>query len=437
MKRRNPAALVTVLEAGAKPLAKVAVTGGGRCNISNTFESVGSLAEVYPRGEKLVREAFREFSPADTHRWWEAEGVRLVEEPVRSAGDQPGRLFPASQDAMQVVRTLLALMRELGVELKCNAKVVAIRHEDRGSCESPSNHLTDPADSTSPNSAAISSGTLPSKQSGYFSIIFSDGHSEYADKVVVTTGGGGLSLLSELDIKIVPPVPSLFTFKISDAGLKELTGTTVEDVTLSLAGTKFRSHGTLLLTDWGVSGPATLRLSSYAARHLADTGYKGTLLIGWLSLPEAEVRSLLAALSKPDSSSARSVNRTSGNTPSSSKMVANTPPSGISSRLWHHILRRAGLREDIRWAELGSKGLNRLVAVLTADPYEIVGRAKFKEEFVTAGGVSMSAVRPSTLESRQYPGLFFAGEVLDIDALTGGFNLQSAWSTAALVAHNL
>ena len=393
---------MTVFEAGAKPLAKVAVTGGGRCNISNTFESVGSLAEVYPRGEKLVRQAFRVFSPEDTHRWWEAEGVRLVEEPVRSAGDQPGRLFPASQDAMQVVRTLERLMRQLDVEVRCRAKVEQISRE---------------ADS--------------------YSLALADGSSFSADRVVVTTGGGALSLLSELDIEIVPPVPSLFTFKISDAGLKELTGTTVEDVTLSLAGTKFRSHGTLLLTDWGVSGPSTLRLSSYAARHLADTGYKGTLLIGWLSLPEAEVRSLLAALSKPDSSSARSVNRTSGNTPSSSRMVANTPPSGISSRLWHHLLRRAGLREDIRWAELGSKGLNRLVAVLTADSYEITGRAKFKEEFVTAGGVSMSAVRPSTLESRRHPGLFFAGEVLDIDALTGGFNLQSAWSTAALVAHNL
>ena len=393
---------MTVFEAGAKPLAKVAVTGGGRCNISNTFESVGSLAEVYPRGEKLVRQAFREFSPSDTRAWWEAEGVRLVEEPVRSAGDQPGRLFPASQDAMQVVRTLERLMRQLGVEVRCRAKVEQIGRE--ADC---------------------------------YSLALADGSSFSADKVVVTTGGGALSLLSELDIEIVPPVPSLFTFKLADQAIRELTGTTVENVTLSLAGTKFRSHGTLLLTDWGVSGPATLRLSSYAARHLADTGYKGTLLIGWFSLPEAEVRSLLAALSKPDSSSARSVNRTSGNTPSSSKMVANTPPSGISSRLWHHLLRRAGLREDIRWAELGSKGLNRLVAVLTADSYEITGRAKFKEEFVTAGGVSMSAVRPSTLESRRHPGLFFAGEVLDIDALTGGFNLQAAWSTAALVAHNL
>lgn len=388
---------MTVYEAGAKALAKVAVTGGGRCNISNTFESVGSLAEVYPRGEKLVRQAFREFSPEDTHCWWEAEGVRLVEEPVRSAGDQSGRLFPASQDAMQVVRTLERLMRKLGVEVRCRAKVVAVRPE-----------------------------------SASYSLTLADGSIFSADRVVVTTGGGALGLLDGLGIEIVPPVPSLFTFKLSDAGIKELTGTIVEDVTLSLAGTKFRSHGTLLLTDWGVSGPATLRLSSYAARSLADSSYHASLLVNWLSLPEAEVRSLLTALSGPAGG------HYSGNpvTPSA-KMVANTLPSGISSRLWHHLLRRAGLREDIRWAELGSKGLNRLVSVLVADPYEITGRAQFKEEFVTAGGVLMSAVNPSTLESRRHPGLFFAGEVLDIDALTGGFNLQAAWSTAALVAHNL
>ena len=376
---------MTVYEAGAKALAKVAVTGGGRCNISNTFESVGSLAEVYPRGGKLVRQAFREFSPEDTHCWWEAEGVRLVEEPVRSAGDQPGRLFPASQDAMQVVRTLERLMRKLGVEVRCRAKVVAIRPE-----------------------------------SASYSLTLADGSSFSADRVVVTTGGGALGLLDGLGIEIVPPVPSLFTFKLSDAGIKELTGTTVEDVTLSLAGTKFRSHGTLLLTDWGVSGPATLRLSSYAARSLADSSYHASLLVNWLSLSESDARFLLTS-----------------HTSDSAKMVANTPPVGISSRLWHHLLHRAGLREDIRWAELGSKGLNRLVSVLVADPYEITGRAQFKEEFVTAGGVSMSAVNPSTLESRRHPGLFFAGEVLDIDALTGGFNLQSAWSTAILVARHI
>ena len=391
---------MTVYEAGAKALAKVAVTGGGRCNISNTFESVGSLSEVYPRGEKLVRQAFRAFSPEDTRRWWEAEGVRLVEEPVRSAGDQPGRLFPASQDAMQVVRSLERLMRQIGVEVRCNAKVVAIRHDA---------HFVEPFDATN------------SSPSHCYSLLFQDGHSEYADRVVVTTGGGALALLEGLGIDVVPPVPSLFTLKLADEGIRALTGTTVENVTLSLAGTKFRSRGTLLLTDWGVSGPATLRLSSYAARHLAESGYKGTLLINWLGLTEADVRDWL--------SSAAATNP--------AKQVSSVHPDDLTSRLWHYLLGRAGLREDIRWAELGSKGLNRLVAVLTADSYEIIGRAKFKEEFVTAGGVSMSAVNPSTLESRQHPGLFFAGEVLDIDALTGGFNLQSAWSTAFLVAQHL
>ena len=374
LKRRTPGAAVTVLEAGAKPLAKVSVTGGGRCNISNTFEFVGSLQEVYPRGERLVRQAFREFSPEDTIGWWEAEGVPLAAQP-------DGRIFPASQDALQVVRTLENLMRRLGIEVRCRAKVVSVKPG--------------------------------------FDIVFEDGHSEHADKVVVTTGGGALSLLDGLGIDIVPPVPSLFTFKLSDQGIKELTGISVENVSLSLAGTKFRSGGTLLLTDWGVSGPATLRLSSYAARYLADNSYRRTLLINWLSWTEAQARSWLTSVSDGQ------------------KLVANIHPDSLSSRLWKHLLNRAGLRDDIRWAELGSKGLNRLVAVMTTDTYDLVGRAKFKEEFVTAGGVSMSAVNPSTLESRQYPGLFFAGEVLDIDALTGGFNLQVAWSTGILVARSL
>ncbi|MBP5488113.1 MAG: aminoacetone oxidase family FAD-binding enzyme [Bacteroidales bacterium] len=371
LKRRMPGAAVTVFEAGAKPLAKVAVTGGGRCNITNTFEGVRSLPEVYPRGERLVRQAFREFSPSDTYKWWEAEGVHLVAEP-------DGRVFPESQDAMQVVRTLESLMRRLGVEVRCRSRVVSIRP-----C---------------------------------YDIVFEDGHSEPADKVVVTTGGGALSLLDGLDIEIVPPVPSLFTFKLSDTGIRELAGTTAADAGLSLAGTRFRSRGTLLLTDWGVSGPATLKLSSYAARHLAEHNYRRTLLINWLSWSEADARAWLTTASDGP------------------KMVSSVHPEGLSARLWKHLLSRAGLREDIRWAELGSKGLNRLVAVLTADTYEITGRAKFKEEFVTAGGVSCSAVNPSTLESRRHPGLFFAGEVLDVDAVTGGFNLQAAWSTGYLVA---
>jgi hypothetical protein len=213
-------------------------------------------------------------------------------------------------------------------------------------------------------------------------------------------------------------VPSLFTLKIPDAGLRALMGTVVEQASLALAGTKFRAAGTLLLTDWGVSGPATLRLSSYAARHLAENGYAGTLLVDWLDAPEAAAREWISATAAANAK----------------KQAASTPPDGITARLWRHLLGRAGLREDLRWAELGSKGAARLAATLTADAYPVAGRARFKEEFVTCGGVDLSGINLNTLESKVCPGLYFAGEALDVDAVTGGFNLQAAWSTAALVA---
>ena len=195
-------------------------------------------------------------------------------------------------------------------------------------------------------------------------------------------------------------------------------GTVVEDATLTLAGTKFRSRGTLLITDWGVSGPATLKLSSYAAYYLKDNDYKAHLIINYLSTDEESVR--------------RELGQTSESQPK--KQVTNTPVRGITSRLWSYLLKRSGIREDIRWAELGSKGLNKLVSTLVSDDYIVDGRCRFKEEFVTAGGVSSSEVNPQTLESKHFPGLYFAGEVLDIDAITGGFNLQAAWSTAFIVA---
>ena len=391
-KRRNPDAQVSVFEAGAKPLAKVAVTGGGRCNLTNTFRDVARLADAYPRGEKLVRRAFEALSPADTVRWWEHEGVRLTAQPDQC-------IFPVSQDAMQIVRTLENLMRRLGVVVRCGVKVTGI----------------------TPNVPAPGLTPIDPPSGGGFVLTLADGSTACADRVVVTTGGGALALLDGIGIPIVDPVPSLFTFKLADDGIKALTGIVVEDATLSLAGTKFRSRGPLLLTDWGVSGPATLKLSSYAARHLADSGYAGSLLINWLSAGEDDVRAWLSATKEA----------------APQKMVASLRPEGLSERCWKHLLTRSGLREDIRWAELGRKGENRLANTLTADCYEITGRSRFKDEFVTAGGVACSAVDPSSLESRRYPGLFFAGEVLDIDAITGGFNLQAAWSTGYLAACKL
>ena len=365
LKRRLPDAEVTIYEAGPKLLAKVAVTGGGRCNLTNSFRDVARLGEVYPRGEQLMRRALRVFSHEDTMRWFEAEGVCLVVQEDQC-------VFPVSQDAMQIVRTLERCLREAGVRIRLNTPVERVADLD-------------------------------------------------ADRVVVTVGGTSREKLERLlpdGVKVTDTVPSLFTLKIPDAGLRALMGTVVEQASLALAGTKFRAAGTLLLTDWGVSGPATLRLSSYAARHLAENGYAGTLLIDWLDAPEAAAREWISATAAANAK----------------KQAASTPPDGITARLWRHLLGRAGLREDLRWAELGSKGAARLAATLTADAYPVAGRARFKEEFVTCGGVDLSGININTLESRQFPGLYFAGEALDVDAVTGGFNLQAAWSTAALVA---
>lgn len=379
LKRRLPDAEVTVYEAGPKLLAKVAVTGGGRCNLTNSFRDVHRLGEVYPRGEQLMRRALAAFSHEDTMRWFEAEGVRLTVQEDQC-------VFPVSQDAMQIVRTLERCLRDAGVCVRLNTPVERVE--------------------------ALSDGGFR---------ILRQAQDDLVDKVVLTSGGSSREKLERLlpaGVEVTPCVPSLFTLKIPDEGLRALMGTVVEQASLALAGTRFRAAGTLLLTDWGVSGPATLRLSSYAARHLAENGYTGTLLIGWLDAPEAAAREWIAATAAANPR----------------KQAAGTPPAGLTARLWRHLLGRAGLREDLRWAELGSKGAARLAATLTADAYPVAGRARFKEEFVTCGGVALSGVNLNTLESKTRPGLFFAGEVLDLDAVTGGFNLQAAWSTAALVA---
>lgn len=362
LRRVAPEVAVTLFEAGSKPLAKVAITGGGRCNLTNDFEGIRSLAEAYPRGERVMKRALKAFSQEDTIRWFTERGVPCVLQ-------EDHCWFPVSQDAMDVVRCLIREMK--GVELKLNTPIK----------------------------------TLPQ---GF-------------DYVVVTTGGmsKGGSFLEDLDLEIIPPVPSLFTLNIPDKSLTALMGLVV-NASISLQGTPFKADGSLLITDWGISGPATLKLSSYAARHLAQNQYKGSVAINWLDRSENEVREMLQ--------------KSASGSPQ--KQIVNTPLL-LQQRLWEHLISKAGLRKDIRWAELGSKGLNRLIAALTQDTYPVSGKGKFKEEFVTAGGIGLSNIDLSTLECKRYPGLFFAGEILDIDAITGGFNLQAAWSTGYVCAHSI
>ena len=381
LKRRSPETAVTVLEAGPRPLAKVALTGGGRCNLTNSFAGVQDLRDIYPRGHRLMKRALLEFGPKDTMHWFESEGVRLKEE-------SGGRVFPQSDDALQIVRTLRNALSREGVALRCDARIHAIRPEG------PAYRLE------------------------------TDGTEEKTDAVIVTTGGSpklsGLDFLAPLGLRIESPVPSLFTLKTDVAGIKALMGTVAPDAVLSIPGTSFRAAAPLLLTDWGFGGPATLKISSLAARHLAECGYRTALAVNWAGTGEQDVRATLASLA----------------TANAQKMMANTPYPGLPSRLWAYLLERSGLRAGIRWAELGSKGLNRLVSTLTNDPYPVTGRAAFKEEFVTCGGVSLDEIQPATLEAKAHPGLFFAGEVLDIDAVTGGFNLQAAWTTGWICARS-
>ena len=380
IKRRRPEAVVTVYESGRKALAKVAVTGGGRCNLTNSFGGVRSVENVYPRGARLMKRLLREFSHKDAYEWFEREGIRLTTQ-------EDNCVFPVSQDAMEIVDKLLWLMRRHGVGLKTGYRVERITHDD------------------------------------VYTLQFSNGESVEADKVVVTTGGSpklsGLKMLDGLGLDIVEPVPSLFSLCLTNNPITCMTGTVVEDVQTSIVGTRMKAEGPLLITHWGLSGPAILKLSSYGARLLHDCNYKAKIAVNWFgSANENEVMELLYEMSIRHPQ----------------KQVQSLYPDRFNSRLWLHLLSCAGIRPDMRWAEMGRKSFNRMAAMLTNHIFDITGKNKFKDEFVTCGGVALSNINPSTLESRQHPGLYFAGEVLDVDAITGGFNLQAAWTMGYIVA---
>ena len=384
IKRNNPKANVTVYEAGIKPLVKVAVTGGGRCNLTNSFYGIRSLDEAYPRGARLLKRLFRTFDYNDVYQWFESEGVSLTTQ-------EDECVFPVSQDAMEIVNTLVRLMRSLGVKLITRHRVAAINHE---------------------------------AEDGEYLLTFSHGDVAKADAVVVTAGGSpqvrGLEMYEKLGLDIVSPVPSLFSLNLEkNHPMTALMGTVVNDVQARLVGTKLAAFGPLLITHWGVSGPAILKLSSYAARILAENDYKAQLAINWFGQAnEAEVTSIITEIAEQNQK----------------KLVSSVWPERFNNRMWCYLIDACGLRQDMRWGELGKKGLNKLVALLTNHTLNIVGKNKYKEEFVTCGGVALSNVNSSTLESKKHPHLYFAGEILDVDAITGGFNLQAAWTMGFVVA---
>lgn len=393
IKRRCPDAEVVVFEKGRKALAKVAITGGGRCNLTNSFAEVKSLEHVYPRGHRLMKKLMHHFSHQDTYHWFEREGVRLV-----TQEDQC--VFPQSQNAMEIVDTLLRLMRNHGVRLMCSTKVERILAEE---------DATYTLHTVSGNSEDARSNMV-----------------EQLDAVLVTIGGHptrlGYSLLEDLHLEMVEPRPSLFSLCIDDDSLKGLMGTVVENAAVSLPGTKLKAEGPLLLTHWGMSGPAVLKLSSHGAVLLAERDYVTDVAVNWLAeMTHDEVREHLEDLRRENSN----------------KKLVSVYHTALNARLWTHLLKRAKLLPEARWKEMNTKEMNRLHNTLTNDVYKVTGKNRFKDEFVTAGGVSLSAVSQKTLEAKNHPGLFFAGEALDIDAITGGFNLQAAWTTAYVAAQSI
>lgn len=383
--RRMPQADICVYESLNRPLAKVAITGGGRCNLTNSFQEVRSLETVYPRGARLMKRLFHTFDHRDTMRWFEAEGV-----PLTVQDDQC--VFPRSQDAQDIVGTLLRLMQRHGIAIKTSSR----------------------AESIEP------------REGGGYKISFAGGGCVSSDAVIVTTGGSpradGAAFLNPLQLKTVPPVPSLFSFSLEAHPLKSLMGIVVANVTARLAGTKFKTDGPLLITHWGVSGPAILKLSSHAARHLAECSYRAALALNWLGdMNEAEALDLLKGIKEENPQ----------------KQLTSAFPRQLGKRLWLYLLESLRLPAEQKWASVGTKDLRRLAANCTNHLLPIAGRNRHKEEFVTCGGVALSEINPSTLECRRHPRLFFAGEVLDVDAVTGGFNLQAAWTMGYVAASNL
>ena len=396
LKRFNPDAVVEVFEGSSRPLAKVAITGGGRCNLTNTFEGIRNLSEAYPRGDKLMKRMFGIFDNEATIEWFEREGVRLVVQDDHC-------IFPASQDAMQIVNTLLRGMERAGVKLHVRHKVMRLSYL-------PASVEDDPTNTTSQIEVSL----------------LVDGERELTrtfDKVIVATGGSpkrsGIGFLDDLELDIAEPIPSLFTFNIDDP-ITELMGAVVEGASVRLASTKFKSTGPLLITHWGMSGPAILKLSSHAARYLAENDYKATLLVNWIG----EEHNEQSALSLIQNLIHKNLN----------KQISSVHPEGLTSRMWAYLVGKCNIPTDRKMCELSKKHFNVLCNTLINDTYKINGQSRFKEEFVTCGGVALSNINQNTLEAKKYPGLFFAGEVLDVDAITGGFNLQAAWSIGYVIA---
>ena len=378
---KKPQLKIVIVEKTGKWLSKVKVSGGGRCNVTHRCDYASQLVKNYPRGGKFLKKVFDQFDARKTVSWFEERGVKLKTE-------ADGRIFPVSDSSQTVIDLFLQLASQYKIELIQHFAVVSVEKVNESF------------------------------------LVRSEKETLTASRVLITIGGqpkaDGFRWIADLGHSIVSPVPSLFTFNVPEGGMTQLPGISVSQAEVKVTGKDLAATGPLLITHWGFSGPAVLRLSAWGARKLAESHYQGTFLVNWLgSKKEEPLRQELDAVA----------------TAHSKKLVAANPLFGLPGRLWEALVGRAGIPAESRWLDLSKKEKNRLIEMLIRCEFEMNGKTTFKEEFVTCGGVDLEEVNPATMESRLIPGLYFAGEVLDIDGITGGFNFQSAWSCARVAAN--
>ncbi len=369
----NPACRVTIFERGKAVLEKVRISGGGRCNVTHHCFDARTLVQYYPRGSRELLGPFLQFGPEQTVDWFERRGVALKTE-------ADGRMFPVTDHSQTIVDCLQRAAQQAGVQVRLGARVERI-HPDVDGWQ------------------VQVAGETPA----------------FFDKLLLATGSSTATweLLRTLGHHIVEPVPSLFTFNTKDTRLRELSGLSVPMAQVKVPGVKLEAQGPLLVTHWGLSGPAVLRLSAWGARHLHTLDYRFPLEVNWLGgTSTADIIERLQALKHSQAK----------------KTVYAHVPFELPLRLWQRLLQAADVPEILRWADLDKRQLNQMALQLTAATFSIAGKSTFKEEFVTAGGVQLKEINFKTFASKRQPSLFLAGEILDIDAITGGFNFQAAWT---------
>ena len=375
----NSTKSVLVLEKTAQLLQKVKISGGGRCNVTHNCMDPRELSRSYPRGEKSLIGPLHRFGAVDTVEWFASRDVALKTEP-------DGRMFPVSNRSQTIVNALLNSARDAGVEIRTGEGVTSIAQ------------------------------VATDQTHGRFALT-TDGEATYtADNVLLATGGtrstSGAKLAAELGHELQPATPSLFTFKIQDPRIDELSGLSVDNAEVSINDSKLRSEGPVLITHWGLSGPGILKISAWGARELAGRDYRFDITVNWL--PGQDAASVIAKQRKDEGKR---------------RLSTRCPFDSIPKRLWLRMLTAAGISERATWAELSKANTTRLVTELTTATFTVNGKSTNKDEFVTCGGIVLDEINFKTMESKLVPGLYFAGEVIDVDGITGGFNFQNAWTS--------